>query len=107
MVQTAVAFTVRPMRPGDISQVLEVEREAFPTLWPPSSFKRELNNKLARYIVAVEEKLTPSQDLDSEDSTGAASVSSLAHPSRDTSLDGRWQRWAQSFRRLLPSGGDS
>ena len=43
------------MRVADISQVLEVERESFPTMWPPTSFKRELQqNQLAHYTVVVE-----------------------------------------------------
>ncbi|MCH7705608.1 MAG: hypothetical protein IIB33_01005 [Chloroflexi bacterium] len=45
-------FTVRPVRPDDISQLAEIEREAFPTTWPPTPFKRELDNKVARYLVA-------------------------------------------------------
>jgi len=43
------------MRVADIPQVLEVERESFPTMWPPTSFKRELQqNQLAHYTVVVE-----------------------------------------------------
>jgi len=43
------------MRLSDIPQVVEVERESFPTMWPPTAFKRELQqNRLARYIVVVE-----------------------------------------------------
>lgn len=45
-------FAVRQMRSGDIAQVAEIDKEAFPTMWPPTSFKRELNNKLAFYFVA-------------------------------------------------------
>jgi ribosomal-protein-alanine N-acetyltransferase len=43
---------VRRMRPDDIAYVAEIDREAFPTEWPPINFKRELDNRLARYIVA-------------------------------------------------------
>jgi len=43
---------VRLMRFEDIDQVFEIDREAFPTEWPPPNFKRELENRLARYIVA-------------------------------------------------------
>jgi ribosomal-protein-alanine N-acetyltransferase len=43
---------VRLMRPDDIDQVFEIDREAFPTEWPPPNFKRELENRLAHYIVA-------------------------------------------------------
>ncbi len=55
MIATATHFIVRPMKTDDTDQVLEVERDAFPTLWPPTPFKREMKNKLARYIVAVDE----------------------------------------------------
>jgi ribosomal-protein-alanine N-acetyltransferase len=44
-------FKIRPMRPEDISQVSDIEREAFPTTWPPTSFGKELKNHLARYLV--------------------------------------------------------
>jgi len=43
---------VRPLRREDIDQVVEIDREAFPTEWPPPNFKRELDNRLASYIVA-------------------------------------------------------
>jgi ribosomal-protein-alanine N-acetyltransferase len=47
-----LAFNVRLMRKEDIPQVNEIDREAFPTLWPPANYQRELNNQLAHYIVA-------------------------------------------------------
>jgi len=43
------------MRREDLEQVAVIEREAFATLWPPTSFKRELENRLARYLVAVQD----------------------------------------------------
>ena len=49
---------VRLMRRGDIDQVARIDREAFPTEWPPTNFARELENRLAYYIVACED---PSQ----------------------------------------------
>jgi ribosomal-protein-alanine N-acetyltransferase len=48
----------RPMRREDISQVIEIDREAFPTEWPPPSFKHELENRLAHYIVACDSDKT-------------------------------------------------
>lgn len=55
MQTAAVRQLVRPMRVSDISQVMEVEQQSFPTMWPPTAFKRELQtNRLARYLVAVE-----------------------------------------------------
>src|SRR5256885_14214048 len=45
----------RPMHTHDIAQVLEIERESFPTMWPPTAYKRELEqNRLAHYLVTVE-----------------------------------------------------
>jgi len=51
----ATRHAVRPMRLQDIAQVVEIERESFPTMWSPTAYKRELEqNRLARYTVAVE-----------------------------------------------------
>ncbi len=44
-------FLVRPMTFDDIPLVEEIDREAFPTVWPPTSFRREMDNRLARYLV--------------------------------------------------------
>jgi ribosomal-protein-alanine N-acetyltransferase len=53
--KTATRFLVRRMRLSDIPQVLEVERESFPSMWPPTAFRRELQqNRLAHYIVVGE-----------------------------------------------------
>lgn len=54
---TALGHLVRPMNLGDIAQVMEIERESFPSVWAPTAFKRELQqNRLARYLVAVERR---------------------------------------------------
>src|SRR5206468_1496081 len=43
------------MRSVDIGQVLVIELESFPTMWPPTAYKRELEqNRLAHYLVTVE-----------------------------------------------------
>ena len=39
----------------DIDQVAAIEREAFPTLWPPTSYRREIKNRMAEYLVCVRE----------------------------------------------------
>ncbi|MEE9202934.1 MAG: ribosomal protein S18-alanine N-acetyltransferase [Dehalococcoidia bacterium] len=49
------AYKVRPMRIEDVPQAVEIEREAFPTQWPPTPFKRELQNRLAHYLVVCNE----------------------------------------------------
>jgi ribosomal-protein-alanine N-acetyltransferase len=49
-------YIVRCMQDNDIPQAIEIDREAFPTQWPkPSytSFKQELRNRLAFYIVVA------------------------------------------------------
>jgi len=54
---TAVRYQVRPMDLGDISQVMEIERESFLDMWPTTAFKQDIqHNRLARYLVAVEQR---------------------------------------------------
>ena len=45
---------IRPLKHNDIKGVAQIERQAFPTLWPPTPFKREVENRLAKYLVAWE-----------------------------------------------------
>ena len=44
-------FLVRRLRAEDISQVIEIEREAFSPLWVSTPFKRELNNRYTCHLV--------------------------------------------------------
>ena len=39
------------MEERDLGQCAEVEKDAFPTLFPPTSFRRELRNRIARHLV--------------------------------------------------------
>jgi len=57
--RTALRTTLRPMTADDITQVADVERESFPSMWPQTAYKRELSNKLARYLVLTEQRDTP------------------------------------------------
>lgn len=52
-----MVISVHPMTLPDVDQVMEIEREAFPTQWPPTSFRRELQNRLAHYFVAKDDKV--------------------------------------------------
>jgi ribosomal-protein-alanine N-acetyltransferase len=52
-----LACYVRLMGKGDIPQVTAIDHEAFPTLWPPPNYRRELDNRLARYLVACDDTL--------------------------------------------------
>lgn len=47
-----MSYAVRPMDERDMAQSAEIERDAFPSLFPPTAFRRELRNKIARYLVA-------------------------------------------------------
>jgi len=49
-------YYVRPMRKEDVAQVTEIDREAFPTQWPPPNYQRELRNQLSHYIVVCDEE---------------------------------------------------
>ncbi len=40
---------------GDIPQVVDIERESFQSTWPHATYKRELQNHLARYLVLVQQ----------------------------------------------------
>ena len=45
-------FALRPLTDADIQQSVRIEREAFPSQFPPTSFRRELKNRMASYLVA-------------------------------------------------------
>jgi ribosomal-protein-alanine N-acetyltransferase len=44
------------MTADDIAQITDIERESFTSMWPQTAYKRELQNKLARYLVLTEER---------------------------------------------------
>lgn len=72
----ALACYVRCMCREDLRQVNEVDREVFPTQWPPPDYRRELQNPLARLIVVCDDSLpaeTPEKDAPREDKTGLMS----------------------------------
>jgi len=47
-----MAFAVRPMTVTDVPQSVQVERDAFPSISPPTAFRRELNVKIASYLTS-------------------------------------------------------
>jgi len=51
-------YSVRLMRKEDVAQVSEIDREVFYSQWLSPNYQRELQNKLARYIVACDETKT-------------------------------------------------
>jgi len=48
-------IVLRPMTAADIPAVRRIERSAYGSQWPATSFEAELRNQLASYVVAVEE----------------------------------------------------
>jgi len=49
---------VRLMRQEDIAHATEIDREAFPTQWPTPNYERELQDRLAHYVVACDDSET-------------------------------------------------
>lgn len=53
-----MSYIIRPMQDRDIPQAIDIDREAFTSQWPHptyASFKQELRNRLARYIVVAKD----------------------------------------------------
>ena len=46
------------MTKEDLEQVTEIDREAFPSQWPPANYKQELQNKTAHYLVLCDDTKT-------------------------------------------------
>ena len=63
------------MNKEDIAQVNEIDREAFPTQWPPPNYRHELQNQLARYIVVYNDeiKLAEPEEQPENETTGIMS----------------------------------
>ena len=57
-------YDIRFMKKDDLSQVYQIDKEAFPTQWPPTNYRNELQNSLARYLVAFK-KSSPEKDTKS------------------------------------------
>ncbi len=53
-----MAYLIRPMEKGYLRQVNEIDREAFPSQWPPPNYRQELQNRLAHYLVAIDDSRT-------------------------------------------------
>ncbi len=68
-------YHVRLMRREDIAQATDIDREAFPGLWPPTNYRHELENRMAHYMVAVDEsKTTEAPPVDSVPEKGLAGL---------------------------------
>lgn len=47
------SYYIRPMRREDVPQVNAIDREAFPTQWPPPNYDRELKDAISHHIIAA------------------------------------------------------
>ncbi len=71
--QETLPVTVRRLRLEDIDQVIAIEKEAFSPLWVSTSFKRDINNQRANYLVACfDEEVSPEEMLAEIDSDQSA-----------------------------------
>ena len=50
-----MTYTIRRMVKEDLDQVTEIDREAFPSQWPPANYKQELQNKTAHYLILYDD----------------------------------------------------
>ena len=99
MQTTAVRYVVRPMDLGDISQVMDIERVSFPSVWPSTAFKREIqHNRLARYLVATEQPAGEGESMDDEPRPAVPTQPPLSPP--------RLGRWLTELRRLFGTEDD-
>ncbi len=71
-----MAYYVRYMCKEDLPPVNEIDREAFPTQWPPPDYRRELHNPLGRLLVVCNDSHKaeePEREIPGEDVSGLMS----------------------------------
>ena len=86
---------LRRMRSDDISQVIEIEHEAFSPGWVGTQFRRELNSRHCRFIVAY---LTNNDEIPAE--MGVAE----AGEQPDASM---WARMVRGVKTVFGTGGET
>jgi ribosomal-protein-alanine N-acetyltransferase len=66
-----VRYVIERMTMSDVPRVIEIERLAYPSTWPPSAYRKELqDNRWAHYIVlrdtkiAEERATVPAQEIE-------------------------------------------
>ena len=101
-------FAVRPLTRDDIAQSAEIERDAFPTMFPPTPFARELKNRRASYLVAVssDPSLVPQPDAAGGEGERRAPAPRHSRHSRaggNPSILLRWLRTAAWWRIRPPA----
>jgi ribosomal-protein-alanine N-acetyltransferase len=57
-----VRYVIDKMMMSDVPRVIEIERLAYPSTWPPSAYRKELqDNRWAHYIVVRDKDITGEQ----------------------------------------------
>ena len=90
---------LRRMRAEDISQVIEIEHEAFSPGWVGTRFRRELNNRHCRFLVAY--------FVDGGDDSPPQVDAREAGERADSSMWGRMVRGVKSVLGASGDGGDA
>ena len=55
-------YVIDRMTMSDVPRVIEIERLAYPSTWPPSAYRKELqDNRWAHYIVLRDRKVAEGQ----------------------------------------------
>jgi ribosomal-protein-alanine N-acetyltransferase len=67
-----LAYLIRLMEKGDLAQVNKIDREAFPSQWPPPNYRQELQNRMAHYLVAIDDTRTTTEKSERKPSRLAA-----------------------------------
>ena len=93
-----MSYSLRPMLPEDSLAVAEIEQEAFPTTWPPTPFRKELNNRLARYLVCY----VPTEEIAEEERPAAPDIINPSNSMLKRLLQGVWPRIGLQSRRGDP-----
>ena len=63
--RTLLRTRIRTMSVDDIPQIMDIERESFSSMWPQTAYRRELQNRAARYFVVVEDRDEPAEPRES------------------------------------------
>ena len=88
-----MSYYVRVMGKEDVAQITEIDREAFPTQWPPPNYQHELRNRLAHYMVACDdEKLIEPPEIETYLDKRSAGI-----------MSGLRRLFRNPFRNELPS----
>src|SRR3974377_1507588 len=57
-----VRYVIERMTMSDVPRVIEIERLAYPSTWPPSAYRKELQeNRWAHYIVLRDKHIAEEQ----------------------------------------------